>query len=162
MTINCRQSFPILFMPLLIFIIGGILLLAGCSRVSQEIEIKPEAEAEAETAAVQVELVEPLFPPAIGKEIVNIRVLDASKQPINNATIKVRGDMTHAGMIPVLAEAEDGDNGLYEVLLDWSMSGDWVLTVQVSLPDGTIVEKTFPRTIANTEANCEHEDKNKR
>lgn len=137
-------------------IILSVLFLIGCSRVSQETELNQEAEPN----GVQIELVEPLFPSAIGKETLNIRVFDANNQPINNAKINVRGDMTHAGMTPILAETENGNKGLYQLPLEWSMSGDWIVTIQVTLPDGTVAENIFPRTIANDAANCEHEDKN--
>ncbi|MBE2220185.1 MAG: FixH family protein [Anaerolineae bacterium] len=131
----------------------SVLLLIGCSRVSQETEHNPETQ----TGAIQIELVEPLFPAAIGKETLNIRVFDANNQPIDNAKINIRGDMTHAGMTPILAETENGNKGLYQLPIAWSMSGDWIVTVQVILPDGTIAEQTFPRTIANDAADCEHE-----
>lgn len=140
-----------------IFIILGVLL-SGCSRVSQEAELKQEMP---QPDGLQIELVEPLFPAAVGMETLNIRIADAQNQPIDNAKIKVRADMTHAGMIPVLAETENGNDGMYQLPLEWSMSGDWIVTVQVSLPDGTVAEQTFPRTIANDPADCEHEDKNK-
>lgn len=148
MTTFRRQPPAIIRPPLLALIILSVLLTVGCSRVSQETE----------TAGVQVELVEPLFPAAVGKETLNIRVFDAGSQPINNAKISVRGDMTHAGMVPILAETENGDKGLYQVPVEWSMGGDWILTVQVTLPDGTTVEKTFPRTIANDPVDCVQEE----
>jgi hypothetical protein len=147
MTTFLRQP-PAIIRPLLLaLIILSVLLTAGCSRVSQETE----------TTGVQVELVEPLFPAAVGKETLNIRVFAADNQPIDNAKINVRGDMTHAGMVPILAETENGDKGLYQVPIEWAMGGDWILTVQVTLPDGTVVEKTFPRTIANDPADCAQE-----
>lgn len=149
MTHFFRHS-PTIFRPYILALIALSMLLAvGCSRVSQE----------AEGAGVQIELADALFPPAIGKETLNIRVFDASNQPIDNAKINVRGDMTHAGMVPILAETENGDKGLYQIPIEWSMGGDWIITVQVTLPDGTVAEKTFPHTIANDAADCEHEDK---
>jgi hypothetical protein len=137
-----------------ILIILSVLFLIGCSRISQETEPNQEAQSN----DLKIELVEPLFPSAIGKETLNIRVFDANNQPIDNAKITVRGDMTHAGMIPIMAETENGNKGLYQLPLEWSMSGDWIVTVQVTLPDGTVAEQTFPRTIANDSADCEHEE----
>jgi hypothetical protein len=34
------------------------------------------------------------------------------------------------------------------------MGGDWIVTVQATLPNGTVAEKTFPRTIAHDAADC--------
>lgn len=132
----------------------GMIFVVGCTRMSQEAEMQENTEPH----GVQIELIEPLYPSAIGKETLNIQVYDADNQPIDNAKIKVRGDMTHAGMVPILAETENGDKGVYQVLFDWTMSGDWIVTVQVTLPDGAVIEKTFPRTIANDPANCEQEE----
>jgi len=135
----------------------SLLLMAGCSRVSQEAEM----ESESEPHGVQIELVEPLFPLATGPSTLQIRLYDAdnNNQPINNAKIHVKGDMTHAGMIPILGETQNGENGLYKIPLEWTMGGDWVVQVQATLTDGTSVENSFPMTIAY-DPGCEIEGKN--
>lgn len=156
MTQNVRYPATAIHTISAIFIILGVLLI-GCSRVSQEVELIQETQ---QADGLQIELVEPLFPAAIGKETLNIRVFDANNQPIDDAKISIRADMTHAGMIPILAETENGSKGLYQLPLAWSMSGDWIVTVQVTQPDGTVTTQTFPRTIVNDAADCEHEDKN--
>jgi hypothetical protein len=112
---------------------------------------------EAQQHQLQIELIEPLYPPGVGKSTLNIRVFDGNDQPIDNAAIAVKGDMTHAGMVPVFGEADQGDKGLYKVPFEWTMGGDWVLTVQATLPDGTIAEETFPLTISGDPADCEPE-----
>ena len=44
--------------------------------------------------------------------------------------VEVVGDMTHAGMIPVEAEAQPAGPGLWRVEdFDFNMRGDWVLTI---------------------------------
>lgn len=138
---------------LLTLIVSIMLLIAGCSNGSQEIET--------EAKGVQVELIEPLFPPAIGNETLNIRVFDAHNQPVNHAKINLHGNPPDANIVPIIAKTQEGNVGLYQVPIEWTISGDWIVTVQVNLPDGMIVEKTFPRTIANEAADCEHEDKNR-
>jgi hypothetical protein len=62
-------------------------------------------------------------------------------------------------MVPILAETKNGDKGLYQIPIEWTMGGDWVITVQATLSNGTVAEKTFPRTIANDAADCEPEAK---
>ena len=53
-------------------------------------------------------------------------------------SVTVTGDMTHAGMVPVVADALPADApGAY--LTDdfaYDMAGDWVLTAEVTLDDG--------------------------
>ena len=146
--VTVTQSAPpiyrLLILALLLF--TG-LATAGCSRVSQE----------AQHNQLQIELIEPLFPPAIGKDTRNIRVFDEKDNPINDATIAVKADMTHAGMVAVLGNATEGDKGLYKVPFEWSMGGDWVIIVQATLPDGTVAEETFPLTISGDPADCNNE-----
>lgn len=129
----------------LLLILGQVF--ASCSRQSQE----------AKQHQLQIELVEPLFPPGVGKYTMNIRIFDGNDQPIDNATLAIKGDMTHAGMVPILAEATNGDKGLYKVPFEWSMGGDWVVTVQATLPDGTVAEESFPITVSGDPADCDTE-----
>jgi hypothetical protein len=51
--------------------------------------------------------------------------------------------MTHAGMVPVFADAEDVGSGLYQAELEFTMGGDWVIIVTVTLPDGSSLEEQF-------------------
>jgi YtkA-like len=78
-----------------------------------------------------------------GKDTLSVRVTDGSGAPINNAKVEVRGDMNHAGMQPVFGEASTASDGLYEVPFEWSMGGDWVLEVTVTLADGTKSTDSF-------------------
>ena len=142
------QSAPPIYrlLSLAILLLTG-LATAGCSRVSQE----------AQHNQLQIELIEPLFPPAIGKDTLNIRLFDEKDNPINDATIAVKADMTHAGMVPILGNATEGDKGLYKVPFEWTMGGDWVVVVQATLPDGTVAEEIFPLTISGDPADCDNQ-----
>lgn len=77
-------------------------------------------------------------PARVGPAVVEVRPqLDGA--PVAGATVRVVGDMTHAGMVPVVAEATDAGGGVYrtnDFLFD--MAGDWVLSVDVTYPDGTV------------------------
>ena len=77
-------------------------------------------------------------PARVGPAIVEVRPqLDGA--PVPGAAVRVVGDMTHAGMVPVVAEAIDVGGGVYrtnDFLFD--MAGDWVLSVDVTYPDGTV------------------------
>jgi hypothetical protein len=71
-------------------------------------------------------------------------VTDATGQALEVAQIAVRGDMTHAGMAPVLGEAaQPDDDNVYRVPFEWTMGGDWILTVDVTLADGRTASQRF-------------------
>ena len=55
--------------------------------------------------------------------------------------------MTHAGMVPVFAQTTGGKNGRYVVPFEWTMGGDWTVTVDVSLEDGRTISREFPVTV---------------
>ena len=83
----------------------------------------------------------------VGPTSLIVTVTDAAGVPINDAAISVKGDMSHAGMVPVLADATGGDNGVYEMPFEWTMGGDWVVTVEATLPDGRSTTQQFNFTI---------------
>jgi hypothetical protein len=76
-------------------------------------------------------------PARVGPATVEVRPqLDGA--PVVGATVRVVGDMTHAGMVPVVAEATDVGGGVYRTDdFVFDMAGDWVLSVDVTYPDGT-------------------------
>ncbi|MCA9969518.1 MAG: FixH family protein [Anaerolineales bacterium] len=106
------------------------------------------------TADLTIELVAPVFPSLDGRGELQLRLLDAAGAPVNDAHVRVRGDMTHAGMVPLLAETTGGRDGLYTLPFAWSMAGDWVLTVRATLPDGAWAERPFDLTVTADEI-CE-------
>ena len=80
---------------------------------------------------------------AVGQTMLMLTLNDKNGQPVNNATLSLKGDMNHAGMQPVLAETTQGLNGVYSVPFEWTMGGDWFVTVEVALPDGTTFSQRF-------------------
>jgi hypothetical protein len=113
--------------------IASVLLLivsvtSGCQRTSE--------------ANVTVDLrVEP-SPPKVGKAQVTLDVRDDGK-PVEGATLKLEGNMAHAGMKPVFADAKEDKEkaGRYRAELDFTMAGDWFVLVTGKLADGTPVKK---------------------
>jgi hypothetical protein len=79
----------------------------------------------------------------IGASTVVVTLTDTAGNPINDATVNIRGDMNHAGMQPVIRDIEAGANGSYSTEYEWTMAGDWEVTVVVTLPDGTSAEQRF-------------------
>lgn len=84
------------------------------------------------------------LPPKVGPAVFNLRLTDAaSSKPLSGARVRLEGNMTHAGMTPVFADAAEDGPGRYRATLDFTMGGDWVVTVRAALPDGRKVERQF-------------------
>ena len=98
----------------------------------------------AQTQAADGQITLNVAPKVVGPAQVDVTVVDAQGRPISGATVQLRGDMTHAGMQPVITTLEDLGNGQYHAAnFQFTMAGDWVLTVQAELPDGASVERMF-------------------
>ncbi|MGB0388595.1 MAG: FixH family protein [Ardenticatenaceae bacterium] len=67
--------------------------------------------------------------------------LEQKGEAVEGATIEVEGNMNHAGMEPLLVNAEEVGSGQYRAGLNWTMGGGWFVTVRATLPDGTTVEQ---------------------
>lgn len=51
--------------------------------------------------------------------------------------------MSHAGMGPVFAQANELQPGHYESHLSFRMAGDWVILLHGTLPNGEKLERQF-------------------
>ena len=80
----------------------------------------------------------------VGETTLLVTVTDKAGQPLANpGRLSVRADMTHAGMLPVLAEAEAAVDGVFSLPLEWTMGGDWIVEARLSLADGSVASQTF-------------------
>jgi hypothetical protein len=104
------------------------LLLAGCARGATDL------------SDVQVDVAIDPSPPQVGSASILITLRDAGGQPISGATMELEGNMNHAGMVPVLAQASEVATGQYHADLEFTMAGDWFLLVWADLPDGRSME----------------------
>lgn len=64
--------------------------------------------------------------------------LDASAETGGEATFTA--DMTHPGMVPLVAKASESEPGLYVATVTWTMAGDWVVHFEARWPDGRKTE----------------------
>lgn len=85
---------------------------------------------------------------SVGLSPLSIHVTDESDEPVTGANVTVRGDMSHAGMVPVLAEAVETDPGIYRAEFEWTMAGDWIVTVMVDRPGQEALEQQFDLSVA--------------
>ena len=82
-------------------------------------------------------------PPRVGQVTITLRMTEASGRPLTGARIKLEGNMSHAGMVPVFADAIEFEQGRYRANMELSMAGDWLVLVHLTLPDGETVERQF-------------------
>jgi len=82
-------------------------------------------------------------PPVVGPAMATVQLTGKDGRPVRGATVKLEGNMTHAGMRPVFADAKETESGHYEATLDLTMGGDWFVLVNVTLPHG----RKFTRNI---------------
>jgi uncharacterized protein (DUF2141 family) len=77
--------------------------------------------------------------PKVGKTAIMLSIA-YQNQPLENAQVMVRGDMTHAGMTPVQQEARELGGGKYALDdFHFTMSGDWVLSVTAKTNSKTLL-----------------------
>jgi hypothetical protein len=125
------------------------LALVGCSRISQQ---------GTRATGLDIALAVHPDPPGVGPCHLTINLTDAEGAPIDKAHLQIKGDMTHAGMKPVLAEVGDGEGGKYETPFEWTMGGDWIVTVTATLPDGRTAQQQFTYTVQGDMANMRSDD----
>lgn len=113
--------------------------IGGCRRSSSQDEAVSD---------VNITLVVDPDAPVVGSATLRITLTDSNDTPINDAVLEIRGDMSHAGMEPVLANAEASQAGVYEVPFTWTMGGDWIVTVTAILADGRIASREFDLTVS--------------
>lgn len=83
------------------------------------------------------------YPVRVGQVMITLKLTEGSKGPVTGAVVKLEGNMSHAGMAPVFAEAKETEPGSYRSTLDLSMAGDWYVHVQVTLRDNRIFGRQF-------------------
>jgi hypothetical protein len=87
-------------------------------------------------ADVKVDLTLQPEPPKVGTETAVVTLADKAGRPVREAAVKLEGNMNHAGMTPVFADARETEPGKYEAALEFTMGGDWFVLVNVTLADG--------------------------
>lgn len=104
-----------------------------------------------------------LLPIAVGEAsgVLRVQLHNAAQEPITDATVTLEGNMNHAGMAPVIADplTDDADgtlDGIYQAPFQFSMLGDWILTVAVERADGSKTTKDIHVTV--TEAGIQIHD----
>ncbi len=119
-------------------LLGAVILLGllpSCGRVQQ---VDPTTQ-----DAYLVTLVIEPSPPAEGPGTVAATLIDPAGRPVDGARLEIEANMSHAGMVPVLASTAESHAGLYRVPLQWTMAGDWIVDLKFTLPDGSRVVRRY-------------------
>jgi len=82
-------------------------------------------------------------PVQAGPVVISLTLTDADNHPVSGAQIAVEADMSHAGMSPVFAQANEVKPARYESHLSFAMAGDWVILLHGTLPNGDKLERQF-------------------
>lgn len=80
-------------------------------------------------------------PPLVGMAAIHIVLADSTEQLITGAEIELEGNMSHAGMQPVFATAQESEPGRYSAMIEFTMAGDWFLLVRSTLTDDRFIER---------------------
>lgn len=84
------------------------------------------------------------FPAKRGPATVTVHLKDEAGAPREGATLTLEGNMNHAGMRPVFSDLSETEPGAYvSDSFEFTMGGDWILTVRGALADGTSFEQIF-------------------
>jgi hypothetical protein len=76
----------------------------------------------------------------VGPATLSLSLAEGAR-PVEEAEVKIEGNMAHPGMAPVLAEAREVSPGRYESTLQLTMAGDWIVLVDARLRDGRAVHR---------------------
>lgn len=81
------------------------------------------------------------WPARVGVTTVTLKVADSGGHAVSGARIALEADMSHPGMRPEFGETREVAAGRYQGQLNFTMPGDWVLLMHVTLADGRKVER---------------------
>jgi hypothetical protein len=76
-----------------------------------------------------------------GDALLSFQLFDAQASPVSHAHVSIEGDMTHPGMAPTFSDAQETAPGSYQAHVNFTMGGDWVLLLHVTLADGRRFER---------------------
>lgn len=80
-------------------------------------------------------------PPSVGQASLEITLRDSTNELLTGADVNIEGNMSHPGMQPVIAEAEEIEPGVYSAPVEFTMAGDWFFIIESSLPDDRVIER---------------------
>jgi len=107
----------------------GLFLLLGCHR-----------QAASGPAVLMAFQITPQ-PARVGSTEISLQLRDGNSKPLTGVHINLEADMSHPGMAPVFGESTEIGEGRYRGKIGFTMPGDWVVLVHMTLPDQKRVER---------------------
>jgi hypothetical protein len=93
-------------------------------------------------ATIHIEWIVTPDPPRTGDAMLSFTLVDSTAgMPVTRAKVRLEGNMSHPGMMPILSTARETAPGRYEAPLDFTMAGDWIVLVDAELPDGRALHR---------------------
>jgi hypothetical protein len=86
-------------------------------------------------------------PAQVGPSLLTIELIRPDGMIIEGAQVSIRGDMTHAGMVPVFGKSVEIAPGIYEAPVEWTMAGDWQLSLTVQEERGATTQLEIPFSV---------------
>lgn len=84
----------------------------------------------------------------VGENTVSVYLL-RNNEGVSDAKVEVTATMTHAGMAPVIAEAVEKEQGLYQTEnFEFDMTGDWIVIADIKLEDGSEFSSEIPVSVS--------------
>ena len=80
-------------------------------------------------------------PVRTGAADITLLLRDATSRPLTGVHVNLEADMSHPGMAPVFGESMEIGGGSYRGKIGFTMPGDWVVLVHMTLPDQQKVER---------------------
>ncbi|MCY4146600.1 MAG: copper chaperone PCu(A)C [Chloroflexi bacterium] len=90
----------------------------------------------------------------VGETLLTVRVSDKQgKMLAEPGILSLRGDMDHAGMVPVLAEADNAVEGVFNVPFEWTMGGSWRVEASLALSADEVARQVFRFDVVSPSTN---------
>ena len=109
---------------LFILSIGLTLLLTACSGAGSAAPTQT-------TVPVTITMNVLPDPPVVGDVLLYFNVVDDQGQPVAAAEVNVMADHTEMSGMTMQGNATDQGNGIYAITTNFSMTGRWIITVQI-------------------------------
>jgi hypothetical protein len=115
-----------LSLSLLLF---SLLLLAACGGNNSQATVQPVP------ASTNISLATNPNPARVGDVELRFTVTDASDQPVTGASFDVFADHTDMSGMTMHGTATEQGNGVYSITANFSMTGNWKLSIEVKKDD---------------------------
>ena len=80
-------------------------------------------------------------PPRIGAATLDLKLTDKNGQSVSGARVELEVNMSHPGMSPAFVQTSEIEPGKYRGTLQFSMAGDWIVLVHITLANGQRLER---------------------